>query len=408
MTKCINDIVGRVRAKIVSLVILIYCWVYKPIKIWQIRHKQKIKVGFVIGSLGAWKTETLYQAMLRHPRFIPMLLVLRTREEDDTKNIITYLKDKRYNYVSVGKDERIKDNFHSDILFYQKPYADALYSKHSFKHNLYAVFCYTSYAFYSVIEKWSVDNLLQNIAWQLYFENKNVVKETSTVMQNKCKNGHSTGIPIMDELLVDKNNLADPWKPQSHCKKKIIWAPHHSINIDNWVVYSTFLQYADFMLELAVKYKDEVQFAFKPHPLLRHKLEQMWSKDKIASYYAQWTNMENTQFESGKYLGLFKYSDAMIHDCGSFTIEYHYTLNPVLYVLRDEHHSDNLNLFAKKAFDLHYKAYSKEDIEQFIQNVIDGKDDMREERIAYYQENLLPPNRKSACENIINTILYDA
>ena len=95
----------------------------------------------------------------------------------------------------------------------------------------------------------------------------------------------------------------------------------------------------------------------------------------------------------------------MIHDCASFTIEYHYTLNPVLYLIKDEHHADCLNTFATKAFDLHYKASNKIEIEKFIQNVIEDKDPMRMKREQFYNECLLPPNGKTACQNIINAIL---
>ena len=70
------------------------------------------------------------------------------------------------------------------------------------------------------------------------------------------------------------------------------------------------------------------------------------------------------------YLALFKYSDALIHDCGSFTIEYLYMDNPVMFLTLDEHHADNLNATAKKAYSLHYKGRSRIDIEEFVVSVI--------------------------------------
>ena len=32
-----------------------------------------------------------------------------------------------------------------------------------------------------------------------------------------------TGSPIVDELLADKKEFVDPWKPQTDQKKRIIW-----------------------------------------------------------------------------------------------------------------------------------------------------------------------------------------
>ena len=83
-----KNILATIQAKIVRLGVMFYYYVYRPLKIWQIRHKKSIKVGFVIGCLSAWKTESLYLMMLKHERFSPMLLVMETREENDIENII--------------------------------------------------------------------------------------------------------------------------------------------------------------------------------------------------------------------------------------------------------------------------------------------------------------------------------
>ena len=95
----------------------------------------------------------------------------------------------------------------------------------------------------------------------------------------------------------------------------------------------------------------------------------------------------------------------MIHDCASFTIEYLYTDKPVMYLLRDEHHEDNLIPYAKEAFDFHYKGRSQKDIESFILDVIDDVDPLKEKRAQFKDKNLLPPNGKTAWENIIDSIL---
>jgi UDP-N-acetylglucosamine 2-epimerase len=116
--------------------------------------------------------------------------------------------------------------------------------------------------------------------------------------------------------------------------------------------------------------------------------------------------MPNTQIEEGDYVSLFKNSNAMIHDCSSFQIEYHYTHNPALYLCDDiEEHERGMNTFAKRAFELHYMGNSEQDIEQFINNVINEVDTKRDERLSFYNENLLPPYGKTASENIINAIL---
>ena len=80
----------------------------------------------------------------------------------------------------------------------------------------------------------------------------------------------------------------------------------------------------------------------------------------------------------------------MIHDCGSFILEYLYTGNPVMYLVKDENIDSKWNETYQKAYHLHYKAKTKEEIERFIQNVISGKDNLKAKREAFMDENLIP------------------
>jgi CDP-glycerol glycerophosphotransferase (TagB/SpsB family) len=135
------------------------------------------------------------------------------------------------------------------------------------------------------------------------------------------------GYPIYDEYQEAKFNTSI-WKVADDNLKRIIWAPHHSIEGNNGLLkLSTFLENADSMLDIARKFHEKVQFAFKPHPMLLQVLynHPKWGKEKTDKYYKEWENGKNTILTTGSYMELFKSSDAMIHDCGSFIIEYLYT-----------------------------------------------------------------------------------
>ena len=229
------------------------------------------------------------------------------------------------------------------------------------------------------------------------------------LIHNK-KNLVSTGFPSIDDLISAPK--IDPWKRQQKRKKRIIYAPHHSIgNLHaEGIAYSTFLELGELILNLAIKYKDETQWVFKPHPRLYDKLLTIWGKEKTDSYYRSWEELDNAQIEEGVYADLFKTSDAMIHDCSSFTIEYLTTKKPVMYLTHREndHHQDNMLPYARRAFELHYKGFTKQLIEEFVNNVINGVDPLKSEREKYFEECLLPPHGKTACENIINAILGEA
>ena len=379
-------------------------------KIKRIRSKKVIKVLFVITEVGPWKTKELYKAMVKHKRFSPFIGISESCEvPDEKKELIHFLKNSGIPFVDLDKDT--KNVFHAispDIIFYQKPY-DWVYKQNiQYWNHLKSSFCYVCYAFHSSDVSWSVNLPLFDYSWQQYFENKLVASPYRlSLMNDKGKQAVVTGLPIQDQLMIPKEKFTDPWKKQDHPKKRIIYAPHHTISTEHLsgLALSSFLENGELILELMHKYEDKVQWAFKPHPLLYAKLIKIWGKEKTDRYYDEWRISENSQYENGEYDALFKYSDAMIHDCCSFTIEYHYTKNPAMFLLRQHGMEVTYNEFGQKAFDLHYKGYTKEDIEQFIQNVINGIDPMKEERETFYNEHLLPPHGKTACENIINAIL---
>ena len=88
-------------------------------------------------------------------------------------------------------------------------------------------------------------------------------------MKNKGKNIKITGSPKIDERFDNNFIPNDIWKPQDKPKKRIIWAPHRSDKYPmNMYQYNGFYVLYDYMFELAEKYKDEVQFVFRPHPVL--------------------------------------------------------------------------------------------------------------------------------------------
>jgi hypothetical protein len=379
---------------------------YVPRKVIDIRKKQLISVVFVVTEPAIWKTELLYKAMLKHPRFQPIILLTRSLEyKESYDDTISFLKQREYPFLTISESRTIDSVLHPDIILWQKPYEDVVPINHSALRNLKSVYIYALYGVSVALADWNCNRFINRMSWHFYVENKFAYDKVKSITKNHGSNLRITGVPMMDELLIPKSELTDFWKPQQVTKKRIIWSPHHSIDTQ-LLSLSTFMRYYDFMLLMAQKYKDKVQFAFKPHPLLKSKLYEVWGVDRTNEYYNKWATMENTQYENSKYLELFKYSDAMIHDCCSFILEYHYSQNPVMFLTKDGKNYDSLMYdFSKKAFDLCYKGSDERDIEAFINSVMNGEDSLKGERELFYNKYLLPPNGKSACQNIIDDIL---
>lgn len=380
---------------------------YLQFRMFCIRRKKKIRFCFLLQELTQWKTELLYQAMLKHPRFEPIIAISPCIGYPGAeKELMKYCDSKGYQYVWLDPEKTIVEQLRVDMATYQKPYLSETHPAHRVDSNRRIPFVVMPYALAVLTEEWVVNQRITYLCWRQFINNESCKEDWSKIHRLKGMNYAVTGLPVMDEMLTPKEKLEDVW-PNKDGRKRIIYAPHHTIADMHWegIAYSTFLENCEFMLEMRDKYADRVFFVFKPHPSLWNQLLKYWGKEKAEAYYARWEKEGESHIETGKYLSLFKYSDAMIHDCGSFTIEYMYMDKPVMYLLRDEHHADNMIPYAREAFDLHYKGRTHEDIENFIIDVINDVDPLKEQRAAYKEKNLLPPNGKTACENIMDSIL---
>ena len=383
-----------------------------PRKIKEIRKKNRIKVLFVLADLSKWKTETLYLEMLKHNRFEPILgITLKTDDKPSESarkltQLIEYLQGKKYHYVELIREGYIKEYIKPDIIIYQEPYLLTILRGHNYLNNLYCLFISITYGFHSVLLPFNNIGGLKDIAWFDCYENDSTAKDALEYIKNKRKNICVTGLP-MSEVLLNDQVSKDVWRNKSP-KKRIIWAPHHSIGFNyETITYGNFLAIADDMRKLAEKYKDKIHWAFKPHPLLKYKLELIWGAEKTEEYYSYWRNNNHTQLEEGDYVDLFKLSDAMIHDCDTFTIEYLYMNKPVMFVDNKDCKKEHLNSFAQKAMEVHYHGNNINDIEEFIHNVIISNDVLKAKRNEFFSENIDIPLARNASKNIIDRIIAD-
>lgn len=382
---------------------------FLSLRVRQIRRKDRIRFGFMLQELSQWKTESLYKAMLAHPRFDPVLCISPCLEIPGAENrLIDYCRQKGYQFVWLDPDKTIQEQMRIDMVLPEKPYRSQVYEMHRMERNRIIPFVIIMYYLGTITEDWVVNQRPNLLCWRQFVDNESVRKAWSKVHRLKGLTYAVTGLPLMDELLTPREELPEVW-PVTDGRKRIIYAPHHTVSDLHLegIGYSTFLDYCDAMLELRDRYGDKVYFVFKPHPSLRRKLLKLWGEEQTEAYYQKWEKPGFSHIEQGAYLSLFKYSDAMIHDCGSFTLEYMYMDNPVMYLVRDESHTANMIPYAKEAFNLHYKGKCVTDIESFIQDVIKGNDPLKEKRASFKQRHLLPPNGRTACENIIHSILGD-
>lgn len=379
-----------------------------------VRKKEKIKAAFFLIHESVWKYDVLFDLMVQHPKFEPALFVCpvvnfghENMLFEMNKSFEAFKKNgydviKTYDDVT-GEYLDIKKTFSPDIVFFTNPYEGLIDDRYYIKEFSNTLTCYVPYAIMTTNYDTFYNSKFHNLVWRIFSETPIHKNIASQKQKNKGINNVVTGYPGFDQFLINKKPNNGVWKNQNTALKKIIWAPHHSMHELNKV--SNFLEYFDVFLELAAVYKEQLQIAFKPHPLLRIKLENdpNWGKEKTDAYYAEWTNLENGQFENVDYGDLFLTSDALIHDCGSFMAEYLITGKPALFMIRNEAVMKEWSEFGEKAVEAHYQSRTKEELIDFIENVVlKGNDWMKEKRNDFVYQNLIQKNNLTASQNIMN------
>lgn len=272
-----------------------------------------------------------------------------------------------------------------DIAIFSNPYDGIVPKCYRIKYvsknslTIYVPYSYTVSNWYGHINN---DENLQ-VLWKYFFENRYSYDKMSSEYMN-FSSKVLLGYLKMDELAKYKE------KPRT--RKKIILAPHHTILENCDINFATFMQNYDMYLELPVMYP-QIDFVFRPHPLLKAALrkENIWGEEKTQEYFNKIQNFSNVEYqEGGDYFETFINSDGLIHDCGSFMAEYLFTGKPPCFLLKDETtNNKNYNDFAKECINTHYHAFSKQDVQKYIENVVLAEHDpMKQEREKYFNNNL--------------------
>jgi UDP-N-acetylglucosamine 2-epimerase len=265
--------------------------------------------------------------------------------------------------------------------------------------------CLSPYGIANEEEDWTYNTDFHNRAWKLFYTNSLELKAAQRLAINRGRNVVVTGYTNMTEYLSP--DTVDVWNIKQPEVKRLIWAPHYSINADEDELYlSNFLWMAEGMVEIAKQYRDQLQIAFKPHPKLRTRLYQHpdWGQERTDKYYLLWDEMPNTQLETGLFIDLFKTSDAMVHDCDSFQVEYLYVNKPVMFV-KQSIEQQNTTELCKRAIDCHYIGRNMDDVRRFVEMALRGEDTMREQRQQFFNNYLLPKSGTDVPLNIYNDIV---
>ncbi len=291
-------------------------------------------------------------------------------------------------YVVDGYDEKtgefldVSEQF--DVIYCANPYDHMVNKVHGVKY-LSTKNVLPMYMNYGCMVDRYGNNIIMpmleiSLFWKVFADDEISYHDYKKYTLSKGNNVVLTGYAKMDDFAK--------YEKESSTKKKIIIAPHHTIN-STLLPLSNFLKYSDFFLSLPYKYPD-VEFIFRPHPLLFVNLinEGFWSADEVTNYIAEIKKRGMIYSYGGDYLKIFVDSDAIIHDCASFIVEYLYTDNPCCFLAK-ENYKDIFSNLGNLCLENYYIAFSESQIINFIDDVvINGHDPKLEKRNLFKRKYL--------------------
>lgn len=277
-------------------------------------------------------------------------------------------------YVVDGYDETtgsfidLSDQF--DIIYCANPY-DAMVNKvHGVQYlsTKDVLPVYITYCFQPNKYTFGVMSLLEiSLFWKVFTDTQYTMSEYRRFELIKGKNVQLTGYAKMDSL--------SKFVSRQRTRKRIIISPHHTIT-NTALPLSNFLKYKNFILTLPPKFP-QVDFVFRPHPLLFINMinEGFWTETDKNTYIH---NLERVGIEysvGGDYFDLFVNSDALIHDCSSFMVEYLYMDKPCCFIKKNNIKA-LLSRLGNECLKCHDIATNEQEIESFIQRVLSDSYDI--------------------------------
>lgn len=388
----------------------------EAVNIERLRKKDQIIIGFIANYASTWIGDDLYWLLEESDKFIPYVFLLANHNgqsdemirEEYQKNL-EYFSNRNmrvvqtYDFNTGGQYTWEEVEIKPDICIWLTPWIDLFKGDfYLLNYSLDTLHTYIPYGFMVAENErkdfvfHQYDQIIHNIAWKNFKESYIAVKMAGKYAFVGESNAVYTGYPKMDPFFKEEKYNNSVWedlikKSGNPNAKKIIYAPHHTLDEDEPVVFSTFASNYKFMLELARKYQEETVWVFKPHPQLKYKAIKAGIFQDLESwneYEKKWRSLKNVDvLEEGEYYGLFLKSDAMIMDSISFLAEYLYVDRPLLFLQRE---GQFFNDFGTCLMDIHYTAAGDhfEAIEQFLNNILNEVDMNKVERCDFFEDNL--------------------
>jgi glycosyltransferase involved in cell wall biosynthesis/CDP-glycerol glycerophosphotransferase (TagB/SpsB family) len=374
---------------------------------------EQLRVGFLVSSSARWNCQVLYSEMQADPRISPRIVLSQPEYRVEFARKVEVYREQRDFFLAVDPSlielfdeisgvQRPIEDLDLDVIFYEMPWGMKDYPRRMLGR---ALNVYMHYGFMMMANHEMHYNIatFHSYLWAYYTQ----TEDHRRLHLEHDPSAHDrlvvTGYPKLDVYLTEESPSEEVWEAAGGVdgeRPRVIYAPHHSLGRDN-LGMSTFAWMHEPMLDLLLGEPD-VQWAYKPHPSLRFSVEKndLMSSEDYAAYEALWQRAGNaTVVDTGNYFDLFRTSDALVTDCGSFLAEYLPTGKPIIWLVSEA--TVGLNPVGEKFAEGFYAVRSRAEFEDVFDDVVRrGNDPLRERR----QElaNSLFPARGTASHAVLD------
>ncbi len=362
----------------------------------------KITVLFVVQMPEIWNKEAaVFEAMMRHPRFRPELIVVPSynivhAEIGEYGSELSFFEQqygKEYVRKALDNDWLDLRELYPDYVFYQRCWEDYLPKQyHASEVVKFSKTCYIPYCFHVLKDPASYYRNSFFFNLYMFF----CCSEQQKMLQRASRRNKNLflGYPELEAVTLSKQ--------KNNELLSVLWTPRWTD--DEETGGSSFLRYMEDVLALG-KEIPGVDVMLRPHPMA---FQNAIRKEKLTEEdereYRSRALAAGVRFDENKAIEeTFPETDVLLTDFSSVLIPFFLTGKPIIYCARTNLEFSEV---AQKVVDCSYKAKDWTEVLDIMKDLKNGKDELRERRIAFAKE--LKEINEGAADRILNAILNDA